>query len=184
MMMLPKKWWQIKLIAQMSLLDLTDGSPATHLMPNTLVGTGRWLSDLSLPSSPAWSPLSSSPSSPSPCVDTLSASYLATDHRAQVQTWSEVPRQERQRPSRLWQRLHHHRQPRQQVCCFHLKMSAVTETIARFVKIWKVDTESGLVSKTDVTELQILREHKDYLSVILSTERHHNDAIISTNTIS
>ena len=35
----------------------------------------------------------------------------------------------------------------------------------RFVKIWKVNTESGIVSKTDVTELQILREHKDYLSV-------------------
>ena len=54
-----------------------------------------------------------------------------------------------------------------------IKMSAVTKTIARFVKIWKVDTESGLVSKTDVTELQILREHKDYLSVILSTDGHH-----------
>ena len=52
-------------------------------------------------------------------------------------------------------------------------MSAVTKTIARFVKIWKVDTESGLVSKTDVTELQILREHKDYLSVILPTDGHH-----------
>ena len=54
-----------------------------------------------------------------------------------------------------------------------IKMSAVTKTIVRFVKIWKVDTESGLVSKTDVTELQILREHKDYLSVILSTDGHH-----------
>ena len=113
-----------KLIAQMSLLDLTDGSPATHLMPNTLVGTGRWSSDLSLPSSPTLSSLSSSPSSPSPCVDTLSASYLATDGPAQVQTRSEVPRQERQRPPRLWQRLHHHRQPRQQVCCFHKDVSS------------------------------------------------------------
>ena len=55
-----------------------------------------------------------------------------------------------------------------------IKMSAVTKTIiVRFVKIWKVDTELGLVPKTDVTELQILREHKDYPSVILSTDRHH-----------
>ena len=37
----------------------------------------------------------------------------------------------------------------------------------RFVKIWKVNTESGIVAKTDVTELQILREHKDYLSACI-----------------
>ena len=46
-----------------------------------------------------------------------------------------------------------------------LLMMMLTKKHPRFVKIWKVNTESGIVSKTDVTELQILREHKDYLSV-------------------
>ena len=51
----------------------------------------------------------------------------------------------------------------------------VTKKPPRFVKIWKVNTESGIVSKTDVTELQILREHTDYLSVsiIISDMLYH-----------
>jgi exonuclease III len=48
----------------------------------------------------------------------------------------------------------------------------------RFVKIWKVHCPSGEdVGKTDVTELQILREHTDYLSVL----RVEGDSIISAS---
>ena len=48
---------------------------------------------------------------------------------------------------------------------------------SKFVKIWKVENYEKNVDKTDVTELQILREHTDYLSVI-SVQK---DTIISTS---
>ena len=38
--------------------------------------------------------------------------------------------------------------------------------LLRFVKIWKVNCPAQEAEKCDVTELQILREHSDYLSVM------------------
>ena len=52
---------------------------------------------------------------------------------------------------------------------FHVTANSYLVTASsgsRYVKVWKVeDTDKG-VAKTDVTELQILRDHGDYLSVI------------------
>jgi len=103
--------------SKMSLLDLAEGS-TVHLMPNTLVGTGRYR---------------------------RSGKY----HDKSVNA-------------------------------LHVSDNGYIITASlgsKFVKIWKVNTESGIVSKTDVTELQILREHKDYLSV-MSVE---DDCIVSAS---
>jgi len=92
--------------SKMSLLDLIEGS-TLHLMPNTLVGTGRYR---------------------------RSGKY----HDKSVNA-------------------------------LHVSDNGFIITASlgsKFVKIWKVNTESGVLAKTDVTELQILREHKDYLSVL------------------
>jgi len=48
---------------------------------------------------------------------------------------------------------------------------------SKFVKIWKIENYQEDVKKTDVTELQILRDHSDYLSVI-SVQK---DTIFSTS---
>ena len=50
-------------------------------------------------------------------------------------------------------------------------------TGSKFVKIWKVEQCEGCLEKTDVTELQILREHSDYLSVIAV----HKDTVFSAS---
>eukprot|EP00088_Acartia_fossae_P045363 TRINITY_DN4882_c0_g1_i7.p1 TRINITY_DN4882_c0_g1~~TRINITY_DN4882_c0_g1_i7.p1 ORF type:complete len:522 (-),score=121.21 TRINITY_DN4882_c0_g1_i7:334-1899(-) len=47
---------------------------------------------------------------------------------------------------------------------------------SKFVKIWKIEKYDECVMKTDVTELQILRDHSDYLSVISV----HKNTIISS----
>ena len=51
-----------------------------------------------------------------------------------------------------------------------------TSTICRFVKIWKVNCP-GEARQTNVTELQILRDHTDYLSVM----RVEGDSIVSAS---
>jgi len=103
--------------SKMSLLDLGTGR-TIHLMPNTLVGTGRYR---------------------------RSSKY----HDKSVDT-------------------------------FHVSDNGYIITASsgsKFVKIWKVENYEKNVDKTDVTELQILREHTDYLSVI-SVQK---DTIISTS---
>ena len=51
-------------------------------------------------------------------------------------------------------------------------------TGSKFVKVWKVEHDKeGRLEKTDVTELQILREHSDYLSVIAV----HKDTVFSAS---
>eukprot|EP00092_Neocalanus_flemingeri_P075476 GFUD01093493.1.p1 GENE.GFUD01093493.1~~GFUD01093493.1.p1 ORF type:complete len:511 (+),score=129.28 GFUD01093493.1:81-1613(+) len=92
--------------SKMSLLDLGSGR-TIHLMPNTLVGTGRYR---------------------------RSSKY----HDKSVDT-------------------------------FHVSDNGYIITASsgsKFVKIWKIENYEEDVTKTDVTELQILRDHTDYLSVI------------------
>ena len=92
--------------SKMSLLDLATGR-TIHLMPNTLVGTGRYR---------------------------RSSKY----HDKSVDT-------------------------------FHVSENGYIITASsgsKFVKIWKIENYEENVNKTDVTELQILRDHSDYLSVI------------------
>jgi len=50
-------------------------------------------------------------------------------------------------------------------------------TGSKFVKIWKIEHSAGKLCSTDVTELQILREHSDYLSVIAV----HRDTVVSAS---
>jgi len=92
--------------SKMSLLDLGTGL-TIHLMPNTLVGTGRYR---------------------------RSSKY----HDKSVDT-------------------------------FHVSDNGYMITASsgsKFVKIWKIENYEENAEKTDVTELQILRDHTDYLSVI------------------
>merc|ERR1719228_2200576 len=91
--------------SKMSLLDLGTGR-TIHLMPNTLVGTGRYR---------------------------RSSKY---DDKS--------------------------------VDTFHVSENGYLITASsgsKFVKIWKIENYEENVEKTDVTELQILRDHTDYLSV-------------------
>lgn len=102
--------------SKLSLLDLSQGT-TLHMMPNTLVGTGRYRRGSKYHDK---------------SVDTLHVSdngYIVTASLG-----------------------------------------------SKFVKIWKVHCP-GDVGKTDVTELQILREHTDYLSVL----RVQGDSIISAS---
>ena len=90
----------------MSLLDLSSGR-TIHLMPNTLVGTGRYR---------------------------RSSKY----HDKSVDT-------------------------------FHVTDNGYIITASsgsKFVKIWKIENYLEDVTKTDVTELQILRDHSDYWSIV------------------
>lgn len=48
---------------------------------------------------------------------------------------------------------------------------------SKFIKVWKIEDFSEDVMKTNVTELQILREHSDYLSVL----KVENDIIYSSS---
>jgi len=103
--------------SKLSLLDTTQGS-VLHLMPNTLVGTGRYRRGSKYHDK---------------SVDTLHVSdngYIVT-----------------------------------------------ASSGSKYVKIWKVDCPEEEAAKTDVTELQILREHTDYLSVM----RVEGDTIISAS---
>jgi len=50
-------------------------------------------------------------------------------------------------------------------------------TGSKYVKIWKIEHTEGKLEKTDVTEMQILREHSDYLSVIAV----HKDTVFSAS---
>jgi len=103
--------------SKLSLLDLSSGQ-TIHLMPNTLVGTGRYR---------------------------RSSKY----HDKSVDT-------------------------------FHVTDNGYMITASsgsKFVKIWKIENYQEDVKKTDVTELQILRDHSDYLSVI-SVQK---DTIFSTS---
>jgi len=103
--------------SKLSLLDLSEGS-TLHLMPNTLVGTGRYRRGSKYHDKK---------------VDTLHCSdngYIVSGSLG-----------------------------------------------SKYVKIWKVRCEEGVIAKTDVTELQILREHTDYLSVM----RVEGDSIISAS---
>jgi len=50
-------------------------------------------------------------------------------------------------------------------------------TGSKFVKIWKIEHTEGHLHKTDVTEIQILREHSDYLSIM----GVHKDTIFSAS---
>lgn len=92
--------------SKMSFLDLSSGR-TLHLMPNTLVGTGRYR---------------------------RSSKY----HDKSVDT-------------------------------FHVTDNGYMITASsgsKFVKIWKIENYLEDVTKTDVTELQILRDHSDYLSIV------------------
>jgi len=103
--------------SKLSLLDLNTGT-TLHLMPNTLVGTGRYR---------------------------RSSKY----HDKSVDT-------------------------------FHVTDNGYIITASsgsKFVKIWKIENYSDDINKTDVTELQILREHTDYLSVV----KVQKDTIFSTS---
>lgn len=102
--------------SKLSLLDLGQGS-TLHLMPNTLVGTGRYRRSSKYHDK---------------SVDTLHVSdngYIVT-----------------------------------------------ASSGSKFVKIWKVHCP-GEASQTNVTELQILRDHTDYLSVM----RVEGDSIVSAS---
>lgn len=103
--------------SKLSLLDMAQGT-VLHLMPNTLVGTGRYRRSSKYHDK---------------SVDTMHVSdngYIVT-----------------------------------------------ASSGSKFVKIWKVHCPEGEAAKTDVTELQILREHTDYLSVM----RVEGDTIISAS---
>jgi len=102
--------------SKLSLLNLSKGT-TLHLMPNTLVGTGRYRRGSKYHDK---------------SVDTLHVSdngYIVT-----------------------------------------------ASSGSKYVKIWKINC-SEEAEKTDVTELQILREHTDYLSVM----RVEGDSIISAS---
>jgi len=103
--------------SKMSLLDLATGK-TIHLMPNTLVGTGRYR---------------------------RSSKY----HDKPVDTFN--------------------------LCDNGYMVTASAGS--KFTKIWKVENYEDCVLKTDVTELQILRDHSDYLSVL----RVHGNSIVSSS---
>jgi len=103
--------------SKISFLDLSSGQ-TIHLMPNTLVGTGRYR---------------------------RSSKY----HDKSVDT-------------------------------FHVTDNGYIITASsgsKFVKIWKIENYLDDVKKTDVTELQILRDHSDYLSRVTVQK----DTIFSTS---
>jgi len=92
--------------SKMSLLDLATGE-TIHLMPNSLVGTGRYRR--------------------SSKYHDKNVDYFAVTENGYFVTASSG---------------------------------------SKFVKVWKVEKYDGDVMKTDVKELQILRDHSDYLGVL------------------
>lgn len=100
----------------MSLLDMSTGD-TIHLMPNILVGTGRYRRS-------------------SKYHDKSVDTFHVTDNNYMV----------------------------------------TASSGSQFVKIWKIEGFEEKAQKMDVTELQILRDHTDYLSVI----KVHNDTVVSS----
>ena len=90
----------------MSLLDVSTGD-SLHLMPNILVGTGRYRRS-------------------SKYHDKSVDNFHVTDNNYMV----------------------------------------TASSGSKFVKIWKIENHEVDLDKTDVAELQILRDHSDYLSVV------------------
>jgi len=103
--------------SKLSVLDVTQCNPALHLMPNTLVGTGRYRRSSKYHDK---------------SVDTM---YVSDNG-----------------------------------------FIVTASCGSKFVKIWKVSCNEN-IEKTDVTELQILRDHTDYLSVM----KVDGDSVISAS---
>ena len=136
--------------SKMSLLDIEDET-TLHLMPNVQVS--NWTCEIN-----DWSLL-----------------LLAGWHR-KVPTQSQVSWQECGQCLGVREWVHGHSQHWQQVCQ-DMEGKIIYHKASKTISTMQIEHTEGKLEKTDVTEMQILREHSDYLSVIAV----HKDTVFSAS---